>query len=548
MPITYYVSASLGNDQNTGMTPEVPWKTLEKINQQVFQPGDQILLKTDDTWMGVIKPQGSGTKEAPIRLASYGTGARPVIHGGGTKYGVYSSTILLENQSHWRIEQLELTNHGTDERVGQPFLAPYVRAGIYLIANRQGTRIENIKVRQCYIHDVVSHTGGEVPGASAKISGGIIVLAEYRDIHGQKQIPDTANTAGFKQIEISQNIIYRVMHEGIRTKVEGGAWPHYPRNGEDVTIKNNYIEKTLGDGIVMSEIATTGLVEGNIVKDCAHWALNEIYYAAVWAHCSDNLLFQYNEVFDTLYGQKDGEAFDADNECHGTIFQYNYSHHNRGGALLVMDSQTETVYRYNISANDGWGDGEEIINDHATKTQTLDASVPKIYHNTFYIDQNANQPLYGSLTGQGFAYFKNNWLLVQTKDQQLRLGKTALAWDSHFQGNLFPTKTFFQEQAWTRFSDQNQAQFVSLPDLKETLAAHRTYSLESQGLQQIEADLAQPIARLRQRVQMFQPPVDFPVGKSLAELEGAQDFLGFECLCPPVVGALSSIGKKKRQK
>lgn len=531
----YYVSASLGNDQNHGTTKARPWKTLARVNQQIFQPGDQILLKRGDTWQGFLRLKGNGTKQQPIRLASYDRGERPVIHGGGTTYGVYSSTVLLENQSHWRIEQLEITNLGEGEKVGESYLAPYVRAGIYLLSNKQGALIENIKIRQCYVHDVVSHTGVEVPGASAKISGGIITLAEYRDLLGNPVISDTANTAGFKDIEISQNIIYRVMHEGIRTKVEGGMWPNYPRNGENVTIKNNYIEKTLGDGIVMIEVATRGLVEGNIVKDCAHWLLNEIYYAAVWAHCSDHILFQYNEVFGTRYGQKDGEAFDADNLCHHTVFQYNYSHNNRGGTLLVMDSQKETIFRYNVSANDGWGEGEEIINDHATKIQHLDASVPRIYNNTFYIHRNANRPLYGSLTEEGFAYFINNLLLTKEKTDQLYLGKTAISPDSLIENNLFPSSKFFKEDQFTPYEERNTYQCFHL--IEEELRTHEDYSLEREGLSQIEKDLANPLPRLQQRVAIFQVNQEY-LGRKIPGNTLTKDILNQPIQRLPSIGAI----------
>lgn len=544
MGVTYYVSASEGEDTNHGRSEEAPWRSMKRVNKQIFQPGDQILLKTDDTWNGFIKPQGSGTKANPIRLSKYGEGGRPKIHGEGTTYSVYSSTILLENLSNWRIENLEITNIGQKEKVGEKYLAPYIRGGITLLSNQQKAKIENIKVRNCYVHDVVSHTGATVAGMSAKISGGMIVLADYRDLFGNNLIEGTDNTAGFHAIEISQNIIYRVMHEGIRTKVEGGAWPNYPRNGDHVTIKNNYIEKTLGDGIVMSEIATTGLVEGNIVRDCAYWLLNDIYYAAVWSHCSDQVLFQYNEVFGTLYGQKDGEAFDADNQCQQTVFQYNYSHNNRGGALLVMDSQKDTVFRYNVSVNDGWGEGEEIINDHATATTQLDASVPKIYNNTFYINQNAQRPLYGSLTGRGFAYFVNNIVISKQPQQQLSLGKTTLSPDSLIENNLFPSTHFFKEGLSAKAIESNAFAFSYI--IEEKMTEHGEYSLENQGMTQIEQDLKKSILRLQTRMAVFKLKDSSSVFRKGQVIPGqslTHDGLNQPIQTPPSLGAFERAGK-----
>ena len=43
---TYYVDSTSGNDENNGTSENAPWKSLEKVNSTVFQPGDQILFKT----------------------------------------------------------------------------------------------------------------------------------------------------------------------------------------------------------------------------------------------------------------------------------------------------------------------------------------------------------------------------------------------------------------------------------------------------------------------------------------------------------------------
>jgi hypothetical protein len=40
---TYYVDATNGNDSNNGLSPEIPWQTIAKVNSSRFNPGDQIL-------------------------------------------------------------------------------------------------------------------------------------------------------------------------------------------------------------------------------------------------------------------------------------------------------------------------------------------------------------------------------------------------------------------------------------------------------------------------------------------------------------------------
>src|SRR5690348_9641816 len=78
---TYYVSFSGGSDTNNGTATGTPWKTLAKVTSLTFSAGDQILLKSGDTWSGgqTLTLHGSGTSANPIILSSYGTGAKPII-------------------------------------------------------------------------------------------------------------------------------------------------------------------------------------------------------------------------------------------------------------------------------------------------------------------------------------------------------------------------------------------------------------------------------------------------------------------------------------
>lgn len=76
-------------------------------------------------------------------------------------------------------------------------------------------------------------------------------------------------------------------------------------------------------------------------------------YAAIWPHSSNDALIQFNEVSNTRFVGGDGQAFDVDYNCDNAIVQYNYSHDNEGGFLLLMESANYVTVRYNISVNDG---------------------------------------------------------------------------------------------------------------------------------------------------------------------------------------------------
>ena len=59
--------------------------------------------------------------------------------------------------------------------------------------------------------------------------------------------------------------------------------------------------------------------------------------AGIWPWSCDNTTIQFNEV----YGHKapwDAQGFDADYNCNNTIIQYNYSHDNYGGLVLVCNN------------------------------------------------------------------------------------------------------------------------------------------------------------------------------------------------------------------
>jgi len=96
---TYYVDATLGDDNNSGLSADQAWKSLDKLNAFLktgVKPGDVFLFKRGEVWIG-SEFQGSvpehnaalringvnGTAEKPIRFGAYGDAeqALPTIKG-----------------------------------------------------------------------------------------------------------------------------------------------------------------------------------------------------------------------------------------------------------------------------------------------------------------------------------------------------------------------------------------------------------------------------------------------------------------------------------
>ena len=79
--VTYYVDATVGNDSNKGLSTATAWKTINKVNNSTFLPGDSILFKRGESWREQLIVPSSGLPGSPITFGAYGTGAKPIIQG-----------------------------------------------------------------------------------------------------------------------------------------------------------------------------------------------------------------------------------------------------------------------------------------------------------------------------------------------------------------------------------------------------------------------------------------------------------------------------------
>ena len=153
-------------------------------------------------------------------------------------------------------------------------------------------------------------------------------------------------------------------------KLVGGAgsqqagslkWVGWP----NVYVANNYVNDVAGDGIVLIN-ADGGVAEHNLVTKSAsedwYYGRNPAH-AAIWMWDCNNVTMQYNEAGYTESTQ-DGMAFDCDYGNQNVMYQYNYSHDNKGGFWMACPGPYYTVnavVRYNVSVNDGLFDGSRTV-------------------------------------------------------------------------------------------------------------------------------------------------------------------------------------------
>jgi hypothetical protein len=328
---TYYVHSELGSDNNSGKSTNKPWKTLWKVNQQVFKPGDNILFAAGTKYDGQLRPQGSGKKGKPILIDMYGKGAKPGIHGNGWR----DYTLLLYNIEYWEVRNLEITNQG-QQRKGR-------RRGVIVRAENFGD-CNHIILEGLEIH----HVNGVL---EKKKGGGSGIFWENR---GEKL------KTRFIDLQILNNYIHHCDRNAINSKgnIQRTKW--HPSLG--VVIRGNLIENVPGDGIV--PIGCDGaLIEYNVIRKGLDIMPVGDAAAGIWPWSSDNTLIQFNEVSDHR-AKWDGQSYDADFNCIGTTFQYNYSYDNWGGFMLICNNgytlgqphnigTKDTNVRYNLSVNDG---------------------------------------------------------------------------------------------------------------------------------------------------------------------------------------------------
>jgi hypothetical protein len=326
---TYYIDSAHGNDNNSGTSQTTPWQSLAKISATDFKPGDHILLHSNSVWQEQLAPRTSGTANSPIVFDRYGDGARPRIDANGA----IEDAVLIRNIQQIEIHNLEITNHATS-----PTAPPAVRRGVHILLDNFGTAT-HIVIDHLYIHDV--------SGTNEKKDNGGIIFSTN----------GPATPSRFDDLRIENNIVWKVD----RSAIAGQSY-HWSRNhwfpSLNVVIRGNYVDDIGGDGIV--PWATDGaLVEYNIARNCNRRAAS--FNAAIWQWSTDNTLLQWNEASET-HDTRDGEGFDSDYNSRGTIFQYNYSHDNEGGFMLICSpgernpaqniGNTGTIVRRNISHND----------------------------------------------------------------------------------------------------------------------------------------------------------------------------------------------------
>lgn len=452
---TYYLDSSAAPDGN-GKSEATAFDSLEDINGIEFAAGDKILIKAGSEFRGQLYPKGSGSEKAPIVIDMYGEGEKPLIDGNGRysdaptfrdngPFGEEGSAVYLCNQEYWEINNLRVKNWSDDGQDKE-------RSGIRIEAYGGGI-YHHIYIKNCEISDIRGYNGQDsiwdvkpenggttfYGSRTTHRTGGINVVSyTERDLTNAT----SSSTAGevidekptiFDDILIENNKIENCHANGITTTNIRGELDDKAYRHTNVVIRGNEIRNVQRAGIV--PLYTSGaLVERNLVDTFQQTYAG--YGCGIWCDRADGMVFQYNEVCNGK-NTMDGMAFNLDDMTENGIIQYNYTHNNVGGGIMLhvrtnSYNRNNTV-RYNLSVNDtaGFAAHQAVIvcvgEDAKTKIESA-----KVYNNTF-VNNNVVHPVYQGdeiLFENNIFYFPNEGMA--SRDDAYETGA-----NTSFRNNVF---------------------------------------------------------------------------------------------------------------
>lgn len=363
--MTYYVDSIQGGDDNDGLSPQRAFRTLDRVNNLELKPGDSVLCKAGSIFHGSLQPRGRGGEGARITISRYGEGPAPVINAGGAFAGV-----ALYNMDYVSVSGFEITNRAEGGDAS--------RCGVYVQCGgeeSQGGNFKEIHLSELNVHDVTTKTGRSV--------GGIIFDTR------KAQNPVTYENVSIENCRVRDTAGNGITFTSAYSKRTGIDWATEPYTpSKNVVIRNNFVYNCGGDGIFQS-CAVDPLIEKNTVYGTS-WA-GDTAYAGIWPHNSRNPVMQYNEAYGQRLVGGDGQGYDVDINCDNSLVQFNYSHHNEGGFLLICTSGDQGGYNDSVTVRNN------LIEDDRGQVFTLSGPITniKIHNNTVSIKEGLNTNLLG---------------------------------------------------------------------------------------------------------------------------------------------------------
>jgi hypothetical protein len=289
-----YVSNSLGNDSNNGLSPAAPKRTIA-AGKSLIRNGypDWLLLKCGDTWDEAIGTWGISGRSItePTLISSYGTGDRPFLRTGTADMIVtawqtnpnYVSIVGLHctphlyNGTNANNKGIEWLRHTDGLLVEDCFIERYttniVVQGTPETVPTTGSRHTNVRIRRNVLVDSYNCNNGGTGGANtsqaiyAYAVDGLLMEENVMDHNGwvdgiSGSIPTWVRHNGY----IANGLTGVVLQNNIVAGTDGVMM----RSGgiiENNLYLQNYNAILFGVGIEPEPNGVTGTIHNNVVLD-----------------------------------------------------------------------------------------------------------------------------------------------------------------------------------------------------------------------------------------------------------------------------------------
>lgn len=352
----YYLSAT-GNDSNDGLSVTTAWRSLAKINETDFKPGDSIFLEGGAVFKGAIRltSDDNGLPGQAVVFSSYGKGKAVIDAGDG-------DGLLAINTSYLKLSSLRFEGSGTGQNTG---------FGIHFFAYDSTAFPSHIELENCDAKGFTRAgiTFGAPDNPSWKGYDQVRIVHCNASENGGAGISSYGSHRGFQHRNFYLGYCKAFRNRGILTQTDSHS----------------------GNGIVM------GMVDGLLIEFCEAFengADNRCTAGGpvgIWVWMCKNAVIQHCVSHDNYAGlTKDGGGFDIDGGASNCILQYNYSYNNEGAGYLLAEYGalfpfTNNTVRFNISINDGRKNGYGGITIWGAAADYRVANT-WIYNNTIFVD------------------------------------------------------------------------------------------------------------------------------------------------------------------
>lgn len=414
--ITYFVSPS-GSDDATGMSPIDPWKSINKVNNTILKPGDEVLFEGGKEFYGnlYLDEQDANNHMEPVIISSYGTGKATLK--AGNSFGIFAY-----NTAGISIDNLIIAGSG---------MTTNSDSGILFYNDKS----DNVKL------DGISITNTEVFGF--KKSG--IEIGAWKD-------GSVNNNSGYQNVLIENNKVHDILDKGISSygnfSSSKTGYAHsniIVRSCEVFNIKGDpgITDKHTGNGIVLSD------VQNSVIEYCTAYNSGSGNTnssggpVGIWYWDADQVTIQYNEVYGIQSTTKDGGGFDLDGGVTNGLMQYNYSHDNVGAGYLIGQftgarPMSNITVRYNISENDASTNGGSVYLFNGGSSASMKDIY--VYNNTLFLTEKSSNTSSAAIKLLNWKpindniNFFNNILSVHNGAELISV---PAGYSANFKGNLY---------------------------------------------------------------------------------------------------------------